>query len=495
MAALRARSPLRRLRLGAHGGFSLVEVLVTITVLSVGVLGTVALIDGASATTSDTKGREAATALSRELIELTRSIKYADLSPPAIESALKTRPELVDSSSAAGYTISRRGFTFTVTVTACSVDDAKDALGAHSGGVNYCPESAATGTQDRNPDDYRRVTIALTWGQAGSTETARQTALVTNPAGGLGPSVKNLRITNPASATITTNEPSASFALDTSATPQSVEWYVNGSAQGLATGGGTTYTFAWNLSSVLDGTYLVQARAFNAEGRSGVTGVLTVILNRNAPLAPASFEGGRNLAGSHVDLEWLANREGDVVGYRVYRSDSSGNAVARACPPVAAGADALLQGATSCVDEAAPSGQVHYYAVALDRDPGGALREGAKTPTLAIAEGNTRPASPTALVACSGGDPGCNAPDGQPAPSGTTVLSWNSASDPDGDLISFYRIYRDGSSYAARRDRLYPPGGALVWIDTDTGGTQHEYRVSAVDAKFGESALAGPVTR
>lgn len=485
MADLRSRFG-RRLRGDRDQGFTLTEMSITIAVLLVGVLGTVALVDGASQTTATNRAREGATALARELIELTRAIPYDRLTAAQITAELQARPGLADASPAAGWTLERRGFTYTASVSACAVDDARDGLGSHGGSVEYCPESTATGDLDRNPDDYRRVTVTLTWRANGRSETARQTTLVTNPAGGLGPSVRTLTPVPPAGEEITdASLTAATFELTTSATPASVEWYVNGAAQGLATGSGNEWHFTWPLGSVLDGTYLVQARAFNEDGRSGVARVLTVVLNRRAPLAPSGVGAGRNGHGSDVDIEWNANGEGDVVGYRVYRVDADGTPIERACPP-ASDAASFLQSRLSCVDEAAPAGTVRYAVVALDRDPDGHLREGAAT-TIPVVEGNTPPSAPTGLRVCAGGSEGCLDATGQPAPPGTTVLSWEPASDPDG-AVAFYRIYRDGTGYDARYDRLYASASALVWIDDDTGGTEHEYRVTAVDEHFGESA-------
>lgn len=495
MADIRLKAPWRRIG-RAQGGFTVVELSITIAVLLVGVLGTVSMIDGASATTANNRAREGATALARELVELTRAIPYHQLSPDQIAAELQTRQGLADSDAAApGYTLHRREFTYTVSVTACSVDDPKDGLGSHGGSVTYCPESAATDTKDRNPDDYRRVTIALTWTHEQRQETARQTTLVTNPAGGLGPSVKDLQPEAPASSEITDMAVTeAAFSVRTSSTPAAVEWYVNGAPQGTATGTGTDWAFTWPLGNFLDGTYLVQARAFNEEGRSGVARVMTVVVNRRPALAPGGVGAGRNGNGAHVDIEWHANGEGDVIGYRVWRTEADGTPIERACP-AASSSESFLQGPLSCVDEAAPTGSpLHYTVYALDRDPEGAVRQGDPS-TVSVVEGNTRPDAPTGLSVCAGGTDGCNDPDGQPAPPGTTVLTWNPSTDPDaGDSVRFYRVYRDGTGYGARVDRLYSSASSLVWIDDDTGGVAHDYRVSAVDENFGESGLAGPVT-
>lgn len=476
-------------------GFTLIEVMVGIALLSFGVLGTISLIDGASGATSSNKAREGATSLSRELLELTRSVEYDSLTDAAIPTQLQARSAIADSSPAAGYTIARRGYVYTVEVAACSLDDPKDGQGAHDVAVSFCADSAPAGTRDRNADDYRRVTISLTWDRRGRTERARQTTVVTNPVGGLGPSVTDLKLSTLTSP-ITTNESSAAFDVKLTTTPATVSWSIDGDVKGQASGSGTNWTFSWPLSSWVDGSYIVQAQGFDDEGRSGVARKLTVVLNRNAPNAPAGFDAGRNGNGGHVDLEWHSNSEGDIVGYRVYRTDSSGTSIERACPPAGDGSNAYVTG-TSCVHEDAPAtGTLYYTVVALDVAPGGAVREGAATSPKQVTDGNTVPSSPADLAVCAGGSPGCTLADGSSAPTGTTVVSWSAASDPDsGDSVSSYRVYRDGTGYSSRYGRAYSTGsGTLKFVDTAPGSGTHAYRVTAVDTKLGESAQAGPVT-
>lgn len=487
-----------------EAGFTLVEVTVALAILLVGVLGTVSLVDGAGQATSDNRAREGATNLSREILEVVRSVRYSELTESGIRGALGGRASLADSSTAAGYTIGRRGTTYTITVSACSTDDPKDGLGAHPSTVAFCADSTTTGTRDRNADDYRRVAITVAWSAGGREKRSRQNTVVTNPAGGLGPTVTGLVQTSPSQSPITSPSDiaSASFGVTTSRTPATVRWSINGNQQGTATGSGTSWSFTWPLvkadgvtPAFQDGTYLVQAQAFDEEGRSGAVRSLTVVLNRSTPLSPSGFAGGRNGKGSDVDLEWHASGEGDVFRYRVYRSDASGARGDRACPPAADGAGAFLERTTACVDQGA-SGTSHYIAVALDLDPNGNLREGAATSPLSTPGGNSAPSTPGSLSICSGGSAGCNASDGTPAPSGTTVLSWAQSSDPDaGDSVQFYRLYRDGTGYGSRYDRLYAGGSTLTWIDSNTAGASHSYSVSAVDGGFAESALAGPVTK
>lgn len=499
----RWRSRLRR-RLRAQRGFTLLELVAASAVLLVGVLGTMTMVDGASRTTQKNAAREAATTLSRELVDVLRALPYQQVTSDALPAALQTRPELADSSPAAGWTIGRRGRTFAVSVSACAIDDPKDGIGSHNVAVAFCPEVGPSGTKDRNADDYRRVTVTLAWSDGGASETNRQAAIVTNPAGGLGPTVSELTLSapvvgDPSSPTITdAGATQATFAVKLTNTPASVTWAIDGDVQGDATGSGTSWTATWQLAGWEDGSYTVQAQGFDAEGRSGAARKLPVVLNRTAPPAPGGFDGGRNGNGSHVDLEWLASGEGDVVGYRVYRVDAAGNRIERACPPAGGGGDAYLT-ATACIDEAAPAGgPLHYAAVALDLDPGGALREGPQTAVKQIVEGNTVPTTPLDLLACSGGTLGCLLGDGSAAPSGTTVVTWSAALDLDlGDSIRFYRVYRDGSGYGDRYGRVYASAGllTLTYVDTAPGSTSHTYRVTAVDERYGESPHSLGVTK
>lgn len=513
--------------LGSESAMTLVEVMVAIVILLVGVLGTVTMIDHADATTSKTKAREGATHLGRQVLEIARSVPYRDLTPAAVEAELAARPGLADAKpTSPGYQIVSREFTYDVAITVCSLDDPKDRLGTHDATVTFCSDSPplpngtpADAPRDRNPDDFRRVAVALSWHArpAAATGDTRQTTILTNPVGGLGPSVISLEMDSllspitGVSPLLSNTEPLlANFDVKTDLPAQTVLWSINGAVQGSASGSGTSWSFDWPFFAngsltVFDGTYLVRAEAFDDEGRSGTTGLETVVVNRMVPLPPTGVEGGRNLKDNFVDVEWHANPEHDVVGYRVYRSTvvpvpgALGTRVTCAGPE--AGAQYMTK--TACLDQGAPApvtvlgipvASLYYTVVAVDRAPNGDLREGLPTTATQIAEGNTAPTKPTGLTACTGGAPGCNDADGQPAPTGTTVLSWNPSSDANG--IKFYRVYRGGSTYDKRYDRLYPTAGKpLVFIDSKPEGGPYEYRISAVDERFGESQLSDPVTR
>ena len=492
-------------------GFTLVEVLVAIFILLVGVLGLVALIDGANAATATTKSREGATNLARELLDTARVVDYDKLTPSEVVGEIQKQPELEDTDlTTSGWQLVRRGITYKVTgVPVCKLDDGHDGYGAHSDG-GYC--SSATGTTDGNPDDFRRMDVQIGWSVGGVSRSTRMTTLIINPSGSLGPSTQTFCVTGaPATGSTTcpatpigvVSDPSASkvsFAATTS-TAAAFHWQVDdGSSRGDAaptpSGSSTSWTFDWDLRSVgtfgclttpnwtLDGNYLVGGQAFNPNGVQGERSTLTVTVNRSLPFAPCGVRGGYNDppagAGSIpdkppiVDLEWKANPERDIVGYRVYRTKVGGEpSDPLACP---------LTTDTSCYDaNLLPAGSTaNYYVVAVDRDPSDNLREGATTPiaiNIPAPSGANQPptAPPTVTASTSNGLP---------------RITWTQSTDPDG--IRFYRIYRDGTAYLNRYDTT-GDGVTLSYTDADPGTGLHTYYVSAVDTKFGESAPVGPV--
>lgn len=456
-------------RLREEGGFTLIEVLVAVLLLTIGVLGTFELFDGANAATGRTRAREGATNLAREIVEATRSVPYAKVVNGSIDGELQKISGLSDSGRGGGWSIRRRGFTYDISTSVCLVDDKKDGLGPHDA-RSFC--GAPGGNTDLNPDDYRRLTVQVSWDNGnGAAGKVSETAVMNNPGTAAGPPITTLTMTNPTSSPITTQVPMVHFDVTTGDPAATVAWSVDGTYKGDAAGNGTSWGFNWPIATLYDGTYLVSAQGFDRYSAPGAARVLTVDLNRYPPIAPKGFTGGWN--GSVVEFEWLPNVEGDIEGYRVYRKESTGS-------------DTLICGLTTrttCTDSA-PLDQpsTDYYVVAVDRDPAGLLREGAAT-TKTVVQGNQPPFPPTGLTASAD-------------QYGNTVLKWVPPvpADPDtGDTIDFYRIYRDGNTVADRYDRTGT--GEISFIDNKTGGTAHTYWISAVDSHYAESTLVGPVTR
>jgi prepilin-type N-terminal cleavage/methylation domain-containing protein len=494
--------PARRLR-SDDRGFTLIEVLVAIFILLVGVLGVVSLIDGANFATAKTKSREGGTNLAREILDGARAVDYDKLNPTEIVGELQNQPGLADSKpSTPGWQVGRRGITYTVSdVPVCTVDDPHDDFGKHSDGV-FCASSSTTGVEDGNPDDLRRMDVRIEWSVGAIRSSVRETTLIINPSGSLGPSVETFCVTGlPASFSTTCSAPpisvvpsaidtQVSFAATTSSAA-SFRWQAddansNGFARSTPSGSSTSWTFDWDLGTVgtfscstaptwtLDGNYLVAGQGFDSNGIQGQRKTLTLTVNRSLPFETCGLKGGYNRPPDKpavVELQWKANPERDIVGYAVYREKVGAETEDReVCP---------LTIEISCQDdEPPPAGTHHYYAVAFDRDSSsGVLRKGASSPVpVTIPPGEAQPPFPPPSVAGSRSE-------------GLPVITWEASSSPD---ISFYRIYRDGTAYSNRYDRT-GDDETLTWTDSNPGTDQHTYYVSAVDTNFEESAPTGPV--
>ena len=488
-------NPLARLR-SDQSGLTLIEVLVASTVLLIGIAATFGLMDAANGTTVKTRAREGGTNLTRELVEAARSIPYSSLAPASVVNELQSQPGLADAGAGAGWTIRRRGITYTVTASVCTMDDARDGGGTHSAG-GFCTDSVAqntpdtqTGNADRAPEDYKRVLVQASWKQGNRTREAHQTTIVNNPGSAGGPAVRTLTLNGSASPATVTGGTSLNFVLTTSSVPTTLHWLLDGADQAPITGGGgLSWNFDWNLGaagtggnpdpagSAVDGTYIVSAEAFDMYNVAGPTKSITVTLNRSSADKVEGLAGGRN--GSVVDLEWLETGERDIIGYQVFRKGTSGgpDVAIPSCP---------LSTATSCVDTSPPpasDGNVEYVVYAYDLDNSGVQRKGpTASDTLQVKPDNHAPFAPLLFTAVHNAD-------------GTATLSWTRPvpADPDGDSIDFYRIYRDGQTVADRYSRWDNPNFSVTFVDAATDGQAHCYSVTAVDRFYAESAFTPQV--
>jgi prepilin-type N-terminal cleavage/methylation domain-containing protein len=458
-------------------GFTLIEVLVTITVLMVGLAGVTTMLTHASAITKQTKGREAGTSLARELVENARAVPYAKLTPTSIVDELQSQPGLGDSEAAGAWTIERRGTTYTVDAEVCAVDDTQDRIGTHTSEL-WCSNPTPSTPPDDNPDDYKRVSVTVSWEDNGRARQVKQQGVVTNPSNSSGPRITSFT-RSPADAVIETNAPSIGFNVATSRQAAAIKYAVDGTAKFTDAPSGLTSSWSWALNGssghVPDGTYLVSATAYDSQGASGATRSLTIKLNRDAPGAPGGVVGGWNASRGVTELEWQQNDESDIVGYRVYRS-VNGSGATLVCNNGASN--------TYCIDDSPPAGKndFDYVIVALDLDGSGSLREGSPSTVKNVARSNTGPNPPGSLQAIR-------------IDSSHVQLDWTapgpaSPSYP-GDGIRFFRIYRDGILIANRFDRT-GLGTELTYPDTDASGP-HIYWVTAVDENYSESTLLGPV--
>ena len=244
----------------SEAGFTLVEVLAAALILAIGVMGAFTLLDTANRTAGANNARVGATNLAREISEYARGADYDLLQPGQVETALRARARIAGPAGA--WTIERRGVTYTVTASVCTFDDPKDGLAA-TPPPNVCTPGAAAiagAPTEINPDDFRRVTVRLTWRDRSGNHALTQNTLIVNPSGGLGPRITDF----PAPAAQITAGTSVGWTLATNpvkTTPAAaLRWNVDdGVSQGELTGASATnWAFSWDLGTL--GTAAVHAR-------------------------------------------------------------------------------------------------------------------------------------------------------------------------------------------------------------------------------------------
>jgi hypothetical protein len=566
-------------RLRTETGFTIIEVMVAIILLLVGVLGSVKLVDQAQQGTTATRAREGGTNIARQLIDNARNMPYnslvgtvdgSDVPTGLLTPAYKALPGLADSvPSSSSYQLVRRGITYTIDATACIIDDPKDGSRIDDSLAGLCdgslqPPKPATPATDNNPDDFRRVQIQIWWDLRGVTHNCvrhiaclTQTGLIPNPQ--LGPRITNV-VGNPA---IADSQGTTSVDFTVTTTPaDSLNWAVDdghSSGQGSTGNGGTTWTYTWQLGAtdcqtgLVDGAYTFSLQAIRA-ALPGNLFAQQYTVNRCLPRAPTGVAGGRDTrigpgggasANGIEDLQWAANPERDIVGYRVYQvvgtpdtsigipdgtttgddrlvgtftNGTTGNTYP-GCGPLVDGTSNLF-----CFDPqppAAGASDPSYYVVAMDRpltgagnstsgvdcaaylaSTNGALPNGTNF-TLAIDKSSGDPATydrygcPSAILKPPDIGEGASRPTfgGNPSvgtqpTSDSQLIQWNLSGIGGGTgAIRFFRIYLDGTDYTNRIART-SSGTDTSFVDQNAGnyssGTHHYY-VTAVDQAFQES--------
>jgi hypothetical protein len=381
------------------------------------------------------------------------------------------------------------------------MDEGRDGGGDHSGG-GFCADSVAPNTPrqgggpaDRNPEDYKRVTVTVAWSERNRTYQQSQTAIVNNPGSIAGPAIRTLTLLGNTASPVPHIVDDAGDGLPswnlgpaqqvtvhftTSLKPASTNWLLDGAIQtpapGPYDGTGKAFAITWNYSALVDGTYVIGAEAYDKYGVAGPGRSLSVTLNRYLPAKVKNLAGGKN--NGVVELEWSANTERDIIGYTVEREDIAGSGIwAQVCP--------LIAGAviteTSCTDDVPAPGSPRYRVRAWDSAPDGSARPSDQySDILTVPAVNAEPNQVTELTGVNNGD-------------GTVTLTWKrpDPTDPDGDAIDFYRIYRDGTAVGDRYSRWYDSGQNVTWTDTTAGGVGHTYYVTAVDTNYAESDPVG----
>jgi prepilin-type N-terminal cleavage/methylation domain-containing protein len=504
------RADHRSMRSGAptlsdERGYTLVELLVAAFVLVVGMAGAFALLNGANASSVTNNARMGGTNLARELLEDARSIDYDELKPSTITDTLQAKV----GGAGTPWEISRRGIKYTVSVDACTFDDPKDNI-ATTPPASVCtpqaPVPAAAGALDPDiqPDDFRRVTVDLTWNTGRGDQTMKMVSLVNNPSGGLGPRITSF----PDFATQVTSGNTATVNATTT-NAGSLRWNSDGTPNGAgdATGGPNAWQATWQLgapaagqdpasvatwasiqytpgSTVFDGTYTITGQAFDELGIAGDSRASVLPLNRSRPITVTGFEVGRNFNVGRLEFRWNQSPELDILGYKVYELGPD--------LTIGNGNDTLIcqtarVEATACVASGSmPSGNASYGVVALDRttitDTSSDPRESQYA--QAVLSSSTQPADPALLFVL---------PDLSLRP----VLNWT---HPDAGSVRFFRIYRiTGTSGSCcdvsdRYDLTTDNGTSWTDPNPPATGVQVQYWVTAVGPGLNESTPTNGVT-
>jgi hypothetical protein len=182
----------------------------------------------------------------------------------------------------------------------------------------------------------------------------------------------------------------------------------------------------------------------------------------SAPSAPASVASSTSNAG--ISISWAANAEGNVAGYRVYRSDSANGGFSLLTTSLVTG--------LRYTDVLAPAGQTSFYRVtAVDANG----NESAFTATSAALSADVTPPAPPSNVFAAG-DPNA------------IVINWSDNLETD---IAGYNVYRS-SSASGVFTKLNTDGLLTTPTYTDTtapAGATSFYQVTAVDNSGNESSF------
>jgi hypothetical protein len=481
----------------------MIETLVAAVVLITGLVGLLGLLDSSIKTSAATHQREAATNLARQILEDARGIPYPQLSPSSTIPQLQALPHLKNEGSGSSWQVERAHTMYTITLNECSIDDGKGGVwGVHKNSFGENPFCKDTGEKewvsgepgpDPQPEDLKRITVDVTWTATGRSPDVRQVETMSAAGAAPGLNAINLKLELPEPDGGTKTEPvitkaattALTFAVSSPTGTAAMRWSLEGAAQTTAPTlkEGTTWTFSWSIpdtgaGAISDGTYTVAVQAIDKLGVLGPPVSIPVTLVRNIPAAVTGLKGGFNtinVVGAPtkvVELQWQANAERNIIGYRAYRPGGVlGTETGLACPSSLA----TLSTATSCIDfSSSPTYKASTYSVvALYRNAKNEVAEGSVA-TLPIPEGAPTPPNPPTGLKLTRNE-------------GIVELSWKAPSG--GEPVIFYRIYRGSTDYTSRYDL------ATGTTYTDNNAPEsHTYWVTAVDASLTESSFTASVT-
>ncbi len=304
-------------RLAREEGFTLVEVLMAITMLSIAVFGATTVLTGSLNRLADVRSRTHANAVINERIEVVRSHRYASIGMDTLSPGDPLYGSLDPETSTV-----RSNIRFTVSTDVAFKDDDSDGLGALD--------------SDSNTDDYKAVTVTVDWVTTNSRPQQLSVESYFQPTGSSASqnSPPQVTILTPISTTAVTgtaqitawaydpedgNEITVSISLrhSSEATPTVTQ----------IDSVGPTYGWSWNTLASNDSTvpYQVTVSAFDSRGSRNAD-IVSLYVDNNAPYwTPSADLTGTALSGSEVRLNWNAGGDlAGVSGYNAYRGTYTG---------------------------------------------------------------------------------------------------------------------------------------------------------------------------
>jgi len=224
--------------------------------------------------------------------------------------------------------------------------------------------------------------------------------------------------------------------------------------------GSPVYVSGYDDNSVSAGItyYYVVTAVDDGSNESGNSNEDNATPYDNPPAAPANLAA--TAGDKQVTLDWDDNTEGDIDGYNVYRSLTSGANYTQI--------NGSLLGTSEYIDNNVTGNVTYYYvvtAVDLGSNESVDSNEDSATPWDNI------PVAPTGLVATKG--------------VGQASLDWNDNGESDLDGYNVYRSTTSGSGYSKINGSIVTDSD---YIDsTVTNGTRYYYVVTAVDEAAQES--------
>jgi prepilin-type N-terminal cleavage/methylation domain-containing protein len=530
-------------RLREERGFTLVEVLVATVILAIALLGLFGALDLANRADYVNRERQAATSLTREVVEQVRSLPYTQLNPstlatdlqPLIPNATVSGQGLTVTQPASGGpgtpTAGSAPYVFSVSFTACSEDDPSDGTGDHgpppASGGSWCADVGPSGTTDSQPDDYKRVSVTVNQTGPRTTSPVQQTVAIYNRPTN-GPAISCLTVTGfgcPGTATGVYQQTTTSLTFDvTTTSPASaIQWTVNGNpppANEIPAGAGDPYTLSYGTTSsqftwvlpAADGTYTIGATAIDMNGNSGTVGSLQITVNRHMVIAPSSFWAIYNAFIGGYEVQWVPSIDQDVVYYRVFHTYNGVTTQVCQVPGTATSCTDMSAGSLADTPPAMPPGCTYstangpantYWVVGVDYN---------------IPPNQTQLRQSTALSPTANANACENAPSHPNGLSGSAPvnqvinLTWTAPTSPTdadpGDSVQAWRVYRwpqgtpfPGPGSARLSDRLQLVGSGNNMSVTsatdnaaDPGGVPQNYCVTAIDVQVNESQCSNTWT-